>query len=452
MEKKFKRSVVLILSIILSLGLMVGCSADKSKEALLSYKESWVNKDYEAMYDMLSKESKEYISKEDFIKRYNNIYSAIGANNIKLDLKAGDKNSSNIAFSLAMNTIVGDIKFDDLKAEIVKEDKEYKIKWNEGLIFPDMVAGDKVGVENFYAKRGKITDRNNNILADNGIVKLIGIHPSAFEAKKEESIKIMSEILDINQDTIIKKLEANSNPEHFVEIVKVSADDTDKITSLVAIDGVKIMDENSRVYAKGEAVGNLVGYVGQVTAEDLEKHTGKGYSSHSLIGKAGIEQVYEDKLRGSDGGHIYIKRGEDRISIAKKEAVDGEDIQLSIDLDLQNKLYSEMNRERGTATAVDPKTGEVIAMVSSPSYDSNTLVTYISKTQSETWKKSDKTEFNNRANDVYSPGSTFKLITAAIGLETNTIDPSESMSIDGLNWQNNSNWGNYKVTRVKDKS
>ncbi|RDY26472.1 penicillin-binding transpeptidase domain-containing protein [Romboutsia weinsteinii] len=453
MGKKVKKISILVLSIILSSVLIIGCSnGDKASEILTKYQSSWIAKNYEGMYELLSSDSKEYISKEDFVKKYNNIYSAIGANNIKIKLLEENKSSDEINFSLSMNTILGDMKFDDFKVNIVKEDKDYKIKWDESLIFPQMIEGDKVRVQNEHAKRGSIFDRNDELLAGNGIVKLIGIHPSIFETNKDEKIKNIASILDISEEVISKKLDANSNPEHLVEVVSISSDEADKINELVGIKGVKVLDKNSRIYAKGEATGNLVGYIGAITSEELEKGEGKGYSSSSLIGKGGLEKVYDDKLRGSDGGHIYIERGDEQITVSKKEAKNGEDIKLSIDLGLQTKIYSEMNREKGASTAIDPKTGEVLAMVSSPSYDSNTLVTYTSKTQADVWKQSEKAEFNNRANDVYSPGSTMKLITAAIGLESGAINPDDAMNIDGLNWQKSSSWGDYKITRVKDKS
>ena len=99
---------------------------------------------------------------------------------------------------------------------------------------------------------------------------------------------------------------------------------------------------------------------------------------------------------------------------------------------------------------MDSTTGEVLAMVSSPSYDSNTLVTYKTNEVIKKWEESENAEFDNRINNLYSPGSTMKLVTASIGLEKDVIDPKESMVIKGLNWQNNSSWGNYKVSRVKD--
>ncbi len=109
-------------------------------------------------------------------------------------------------------------------------------------------------------------------------------------------------------------------------------------------------NKNSRVYMNQEAFGRLLGYVGSITAEELEKNKEKGYSTSSLIGKAGLEQVYEDKLRGVDGVEIYIEREEEKVEIiAKEEPQHGEDVQLTIDSELQANIYEEMNGAKGSA-------------------------------------------------------------------------------------------------------
>ena len=140
----------------------------------------------------------------------------------------------------------------------------------------------------------------------------------------------------------------------------------------------------------------------------------------------------------------------DKIIIANKDVKNGSDITLSIDSDLQKKIYSEMTGEKGAATAVNPKTGEVLAMVSAPSYDSNTFTTYISKTQKAKWEETNNADEINRFNKTYSPGSTMKLLTSIIGLENGIIDPKEAKDIKGLTWQKDTSWGDYKVTRVID--
>ena len=101
---------------------------------------------------------------------------------------------------------------------------------------------------------------------------------------------------------------------------------------------------------------------------------------------------------------------------------------------------------------MNSSTGEVLAMVSSPSYDSNTMVTYKTKTIAKEWEENKNASFDNRANNLYSPGSTMKLITASVGIENKVIDPNEKMKIEGLNWQKSTYWWNYEVNRVTDVS
>ncbi|MGX4600553.1 penicillin-binding transpeptidase domain-containing protein [Faecalimicrobium sp. JNUCC 81] len=450
--KNINKKVNLILLIIITISLnIIGCNkADKEKDSLDKYIKAWSSQSYENMYELLSKESKEYIDKNTFIKRYSNIYSAIGANNIKIDINKGDKsNSSDMPISVSMNTIAGDLKFDNFNIDLAKEDRTYKVKWKESLILPNMIKDDKVRVVNNFAERGSILDRNGNKLATNGTVNSIEIHPSVFEAKKEENISKMAQILDIDESYIEDKLNKNTNPEHLVPIVDVSDHEVDKANKLFEMEGVKVYKKNSRVYIQGEALGNLIGYIGEINKEELDKNKGKGYSPYSRIGKSGLESIYEEKLRGKDGAYIYLERGEEKITIQKTNPTNGEDIKLSIDSDLQNKIYNEMNKEKGASIALDPKTGEVLAMVSSPSYDSNILVTYKTKEIENIYKNSNNAQFQNRANDVYSPGSTMKLITSAIGLESGVINPSEAMEIKDKDWQKDRSWGHYKISRVK---
>lgn len=454
MKSNLKKLSLFIGTIIICIAMVTGCSKkDEIKDAFNVYKDVWIKQDFKSMYDMLSTDSKSYIGEEEFLERYNNIYGAIEASNMDIQIvgeKERDKKSLEIPFTMTMNTMVGKIELKDFKATLVKEDNAYKIKWNESLIFPQMQPEDKVRVDDYYAKRGSILDRNGNFLAQDDMVKSIGIHPSKFENEKVAKIKSMAAILDISESYIEEQLAANTNPEHLVPIVSVLKYDSEKLNNLSGIEGIQINNKNSRVYTGGESIGNLIGHVSPITAEELENNKDKGYSHTSLIGKAGLEKVYEDILRGQDGGEIYIERGEEKISIAKTEAKNGQDIKLSIDPELQAKIYSEMKGEKGASTAVDPKTGEVLAMVSSPSYDPNVFVTYKTKTIKDQWEKLDGEQFDNRFNNVYAPGSTMKLVTAAIGLDEGVLNPEEGMDIKGLEWQKDASWGGYKITRVKD--
>lgn len=331
---------------------------------------------------------------DDFINRYTNIFSAINSNNLSFEI-TGDKekldNEITLPFKLSMNTIAGDISLSDYKLHLIKEDKSYKIKWDESLIFPQMIKDDKVRINTIPMKRGSILDRSGNLLATDGNINTIGIYPAKFNLSNVYSkITEIAKNLDINEESIKSKLEANTDPEHFVPLVDILPNDT-KLSAFNnrVDDGILIKEKVGRVYSGGESLGRLIGYIGSITAEELESNSHKGYSETSLVVKAGLEQVYEDTLRGKDEVEIYIQRGDETITIAKKDGENGNDISTSIDIVLQQKIYSEMANEKGAATAVNPKTGEVLAMVSAPSYDSNVFTTYITNTQKAKWEEID---------------------------------------------------------------
>lgn len=450
--------LLLLLSLIIVIIFSLGCSkTSKYNEAFNSYVEKWIKSDFSGMYSMLTEESKSSIDEETFVNRYTTIYSAIDLDNLDISLNGDLEKQDNYytaSFTLKGTTIAGELNLNNFNVDIYKEGDNYLIKWDESLIFPDMIKDDKVYVRTTSHARGKILDRDGNILAENGTVSVVGIHPSKFNNENRDvKITELANTLDISEDTIISKLDANTDPELFVPIVSITTTD-EKLQTLTNRneDGILINNKTSRVYYGGEAFGRLIGYVGAITAEELENKSDSGYTSTSLIGKAGIESVYEDTLRGEDGAEIYIKRGSDEISILKKEVINGEDIKLTIDSTLQSNSYTQLDGEKGAVTAVDPISGEVLALVSSPSYDSNMFTTYVTKTKAAEREANNYTDTINRFSKTYAPGSTMKLITAAIGLNTGKINPDEAIEINGLTWQKDSSWGNYKITRVENIS
>ena len=450
--------LLLLLSLIIVIIFSLGCSkTSKYNEAFNSYVEKWLKSDFSGMYSMLTKESKESINEETFVNRYKTIYSAINLYNLDISLNKDLEKKDNYytaSFTLKATTIAGELNLTNFDVDIYKEEDNYLINWDESLIFPNMIKDDKVYVRTTNHSRGKILDRDGNILAEDGTISVVGIHPSKFNNENRNSkITELANTLDISEDTIISKLDANTDPELFVPIVSITTTD-EKLQTLTNRneEGILINTKTSRVYYGGEAFGRLIGYVGAITAEELENKNDYSYTSTSLIGKAGIESVYEDTLRGEDGAEIYIKRGSDEISILKKEVINGEDIKLTIDSTLQNNSYTQLNGEKGAVTAVDPISGEVLALVSSPSYDSNMFTTYVTKTKAAEREANNYTDTVNRFSKTYAPGSTMKLITAAIGLNTGKINPDESIEINGLTWQKDSSWGNYKITRVENVS
>ena len=205
-----------------------------------------------------------------------------------------------------------------------------------------------------------------------------------------------------------------------------------------------------REYPYGEIAAHLVGYIRGISAEELQEHKGEGYTESSVIGKTGLESAFEDRLRGKNGTGIYIVDANENTlkTIAETDIEDGEDIKTTIDIELQKEIFNEFDGDNGFSVAMNPKTGEVLAMVSTPSFDSNQFITGFTDEEWNTLSSDINTPMFARYESTWAPGSSFKPVTGAIGLTTNSFTANENFGTSGTSWQNNSSWGDYKVTTL----
>ena len=455
-NKKFIIGTIVLIAIVAIVVAIVSVSSAKEKP-----EDVWQNfisklneKDYEGMYELLSNQSKTNITKDDFIKRNKNIYEGIDAYDIKISVNKDkikkENGVTNIPYEESMSTSAGTINFENT-AKLVKEEKTYKINWSSSYIFPQLRDSDKVRVSTIKSLRGEILDRNNNKLAENGKIASVGIVPGKLGENKEQNIQAISEITGVSTDYINSQLSASYVKEDtFVPVKKISDTDTDKKEKLLQIPGVMITKVDGRVYPLGEEAAHLIGYVQPINAEELKEKEGKGYNSSSIIGKAGLEKAYEDKLRGIDGTEIYIadENGNKIKELAKQEKKDGEDVKLTIDSNLQKQIYSQMKNDKGLFVVMKPKTGELLATVSTPTFDSNDFVIGLTTDEWNTLNNDTNKPLFNRFAQTYCPGSTFKPITGAIGLTTGKIDANEDYGYTGTSWKKDESWGNYKITTL----
>lgn len=457
MKKKIIIPLVLLIIAILSITIVfITKNSAKPQQTLETYVSLLNDHKYEDMYNLLSESSKEKIAKENFIKRNKNIYEGIDACDIKLDIKEISKENKvqKISYNETMSTSAGSITIENT-VNMVKEGKTYKINWSSSQIFPQLRDTDKVRVSTLKASRGEILDRNGVKLAKNGKISSVGIVPGKLGENKEENIKKVSELTGVSTDYINTQLTASYvKDDTFVPIKKVSASNEDLKNKLLQIPGVKITSVDARVYPFGKETAHLVGYVQPISAEILKEKEGKGYNSSSIIGKTGLEYAYEDKIRGIDGVEIYIEdeNGNNIKQIARQDKQDGEDIKLTIDSNLQSKVYNQMQNDKGLFVVMEPQTGELLALVSTPTFDSNDFVLGLTNMQWDTLNNDASKPLYNRFLQSYCPGSTFKPITAGIGLTTNTINENTIYDYSGLSWQKDSSWGDYHVTTLTSYS
>ena len=435
------------------------------EELLVEYMDHIPKQEYEEMYAMLHIEASGNVSQEKFVTRNSAIYEGIEARNMAVQIIAYDEEQMSVTYQTAFDTVAGTISFEN-EALFLKGEDGYKLVWDDSMIFPNLTSADKVRVSTTQAERGEILDRNGRVLAGKGTASSVGIVPGKLE-NKEEAIAKIAELLEIAPEVIEKKLSAKwVKDDSFVpikiipkvekiELMKYKPDqkvlkENERHETLLEIPGVMISDVEVREYPLGETAAHLVGYVQSVTAEDLEEHAGEGYTANSVIGKSGMEGLFEKELKGKNGCRVYIvnSEGKEKEELAYILVQDGHNIKLTIDANLQSSLYEQFKEDKSCSIAMNPYSGEILALVSTPSYDNNDFIMGLSSEQWTALNEDEDKPMYNRFRQVWCPGSTFKPIIAAIGLQSGAINPTEDYGNVGLSWQKDASWGSYHVTTL----
>ena len=284
----------------------------------------------------------------------------------------------------------------------------------------------------------KILDEQDNV-----IEYLIYIDTLAGRITYRNKVGVKNEQIQFNKELIMDGYTDGCK-------IKITTYNPEKRGRILGINGVKISTVSIRTYPYDKVASHIVGYVQNVNAEDLKKHKNEGYNSISVIGRSGIEAAYEEKLRGITSGKIDLVDKNDKVikELCHKEVkMSPQDITLTIDIDLQQSLYNEYQNDKSASVALNPKTGEVLALVSTPSYSNNDFVLGLSTDKWNALNNDVNQPLMSRYKQTYTPGSSMKPITAAIGLETKAIDPDKDLGAKDK-WQKDSSWGNYYVTTL----
>ncbi|GAA4072245.1 penicillin-binding transpeptidase domain-containing protein [Amphibacillus indicireducens] len=454
--------------------MLVSCAEDEEAEVILpeerfeAYVELWQDYDFDQMYDMLSEETKATYSREEFVDRYQKIYQDLEIDELVIEYTLPEHPEpldgeeivypTTFPFTVQQQSIVNEIKFTaeiTMVERIIPVDEEetisdWDVEWHPGLIFPELANGGTITLVSTPTTRGEIFDRNGKGLAVTDKVYEIGVDPGRFTENRDAEIEELAGLLDMSVGAIESTLGQGWVADGmFVPLKTVPADDDDYIADLMAIPPVIAQSQTGRSYPYGESLAHLIGYVGQINEEELENDEDGVYSQTDLIGKRGIEQLFEARLRGEAGIRIIVESETSKIGIAEKPPVPGEDIHLTIDAELQEMIFQAYDGDAGTAAAIDPHSGETLALVSSPSFDPHDFTYGISQAKYNDLVENPDQPILNRFASTYSPGSAFKPITAMVGLKDGAITQEDRIEINGLTWSRDG-WGNYQVRRVSE--
>ncbi|MFS0750779.1 penicillin-binding transpeptidase domain-containing protein [Oceanobacillus sp. 1P07AA] len=444
--------------------LLAACSDDQvtPNDRLEDFTSKMQEETYEGLYEYLTPEAKDTYSEEDSTLRTEKIYEDLNVTDLSFEVEslsedaldiAFEEKSASVPFHVSMETMAGPVEFDyeaDLKLLGEEDEENWYIDWNPGFIFSELADGGELGISSTPPKRGEILDRNNMPLAMNGELYQIGLVPGELGENAEANKENVADLLGMSVENINETLNASwVTDDVFVPLASIMTDKEELFQDLMAIDGVTYQEITGRIYPGEEASAHLVGYIRNVNAEDLEELDPGEYSANDKIGSRGLESLYEEKLRGKKGTTIYVEQeDQENVVIAEKSVEHGENVRLTIDINTQEKLFDQFDGNPGNATAINPSTGETIALVSSPSFDPNEA---LYGTSENFWGDLEENELNpvlNRFSATFAPGSVIKPVTAAIGLKNGSIAYGDGIEINGLTWSNGENWGDYEVTRV----
>lgn len=287
------------------------------------------------------------------------------------------------------------------------------------------------------APRGKILDRDGRIMVDNQSTFSLIL---SRENLKSDHLRPISDGLNINFDELTQRLHRFRRRPSYEPIIIKEQLTPQELAFVEAhrdpetFPEMELIHAQRRLYPRDGFAAHLAGYVGEVSENELNSAEFIKYEQGDVVGKQGLERQYNAWLMGVDGQRQVIvdNRGKERELIGIKEAVPGKDLRLTIDLDLQTVAELAMDGRRGSVVALDPRNGEVLAMVSRPAYDPNR---FAGRIRSEDWREiinnPEKPMLNRAIQGQLAPGSTFKPLMALAALELGVVDEEFSVSCPG---------------------
>jgi len=286
--------------------------------------------------------------------------------------------------------------------------------------------------------RGLILDRNGKLLADNIPAYRLELVPDQIE-DIEATVRELSLLVSLSEDELDQFHDARKATRSFRPVVlklRLSEEERARLAvNRYRFPGVDVVPYLTRRYPQDALLAHVIGYVGRVDAKDMERLGDSKYAALTHVGKSGLERYYEDQLRG-DIGYEQVEQNVEGRSlgvVGRLPADPGADLRLSVDVDLQRAMVAAFGELEGSAVAMDPRTGEILAMVSLPSFDPNLFVNGISHRDYAALNDNpSRPQFNRVVLGGVAPGSTVKPLTALAGLDSGVRTPEDKVLSTGM--------------------
>ncbi len=409
--------------------------------AVARFLEDWQAQDYPSMYERLSPLTRDAIDLDTFQTRYADVWRSAALTGLDFEIVSSLVNpqAAQVRYRLILHSAVFDDIVRETYVDLTRTGDEWRVAWSEAAILPELADGHTLYPDYTTPTRANIYDRNGLGLATQAEAVALWIDTGILgdEDAQDTMLRVLGRLLDRHPDSI-RDLYVNYPPGSFyVPLGEVSIEDFRSVEgTLAATGGVRWTEYSTRYYPSGGLAPQSVGYVGQITAEDLVEYQALGYRGDEFVGQLGLEAVFENELRGRPGGTLYVMDSEGR-PVGSLVTVDPElpqSVTTTLDRDLQRQAQRALAGFRGAAVVFERDTGRVLAVVSSPGFDPNLF-----DTRNPNWQfglsaifEDQRLPLLNRATTSGFPlGSVFKLITMAAALESGFYTPESVYGCDG---------------------
>lgn len=389
------------------------------------YFDAWTRADYASMYQLLSSAAQLRVNDNQLASRYSQAHAVATVQFVRTTLKSAlrDGDRVTVDYHLEWDTVLfGTLTADHSLTLVLDPSRnQWGVDWNDGLIWPALEGGNIFTVQYSIPRRANIYDVDGKGLAVEGKIVTVGVVPGQI-VDQPALIAQLSPILGLSADVIAAQI-AGARPDWYVPLANISFDVSQAHREILMQPGIELRDKAAREY-RG-AAAHVIGYTGFIGAEEVEAWKARGYRGDEFIGKSGIEQWGEAILAGTHGATLsaITPGGQLIATVAERPAAPSRSIYLTIERDFQTQVEDILGERTGAIVVLDPKSGRVLAMTAYPRFDPNELLRP-SIVASDALTPTVVSFFNRAAQGAYPPGSTFKPVTMAAGLEVGGYQPT----------------------------
>jgi penicillin-binding protein 2 len=399
------------------------------------------------MYSLLSPLSQDAVSRADFEARYRGVMRTGGITAVSTKILSALKNgaSATVLYEVNLQTAIVGAILRKIEMPLVYTDDRWAVAWTDGLILPELAGGNTLNLEYAVPARANIYDRNGLGLAVQGEAVAIGIQPNQI-TDESAMLAVLSELLRLRPDAIRAKY-ANARPDWYVPIGQASAEDVQaRFSELTVLGGVILTRYTTRYYPFGGVAPQVIGYMSAIPPEQLAFYQSKGYTGDERVGLSGLEAWGEQYLAGVRGGKLYAVTpgGQVAATLAESAAQPSQALYSTLDRALQLEAQAVLGDFRGSITILDPATGEVLAMASSPAFDPNLFdpTNRNSAALAAVLEDDGRPLLNRATQGAYPPASVFKIPMMAAALLSGLYTRDTTLTCTGV-------WNTLGPTAVK---